>query len=107
MKKLDKKLQKLIDGDELTEESALLAGALTLMAAQEIAHYNKDIDALVAISERWLAMSRLLSEESSDKYANIGFAIEQAAKEMMEESGEYGEGNNEGKSRTKVRKKSR
>lgn len=106
MKKLDKKLQKLIAGDELTEESALLAGALTLMAAQEIAHYNKDIDALVAISERWLAMSRLLSDES-DKYANIGFAIEQAAKEMVEESGEDGQGNNESKSRTKVRKKSR
>lgn len=106
MKKTDKRLQKLIDGDELTEESALLAGALTLMAAQEIANYHKDIDALVAISERWLAISRLLGEES-DKYANIGFAIEEAAREMMEENGEHGEGNNQSKSRTKVRKKSR
>jgi len=106
MKKIDKKLQKLIDGDELTEESAILAGALTLMSAQEIANYNRDIDALVAISERWLALSRLLSEEATEKYANIGFAIEQAQK-MIEEEEANGQGNNESKSRTKVRKKSR
>lgn len=104
--KLDKKLQKLIGTDEFTEESAILAGALTLIAAQEIANYNKDIDALVAISERWLAMSRLLSDEMSDKYSNMGFVTE---KEMMEELKNEltGEGNNESKSRTKIRKKSR
>lgn len=99
---LEKKLTKLI-GYELDEESAILAGALTLVSAQKIAEYNKDIDALVAIAERWLTLSRLLSDEMSDRYGNIGFQLEEEIEELKDEL----TGNNESKSRIKVRKKSR
>ncbi len=99
---LEKKLTKLI-GYELDEESAILAGALTLVSAQKIAEYNKDIDALVAIAERWLTLSRLLSDEMSERYGNIGFQLEEEIEELKDEL----TGNNEGKSRIKVRKKSR
>lgn len=99
---LEKKLIEFI-GDELDEESAILAGALTLVSAQKIAEYNKDIDALVAISERWLTLSRLLSDEMSERYGNIGFQLEEEIEELRDELS----GNNESKSRIKVRKKSR
>lgn len=101
--KLDKNLQKLIGGDELSEETAILAGALTLISAQKIAEFNKDIDALVAISERWLTLSRLLSDEMSERYGNIGFQVEEQIEELEDELSR----NNQSKSRTKIRKKSR
>ena len=52
---LNKRLKYLV-GDELNEESAILAGALNLVAAQKIAEFNKDVVALVGIAERWLTL---------------------------------------------------
>jgi len=104
---LEKKLKSLV-GDELNEESAILAGALNLVAAQHIAEFNKDVDALVGIAERWLTLSRLLSDEMSDGYGNMGFVAPATEKEIEVLKNELDrKRKDEGKSRPKVRKKSR
>lgn len=102
---LEKKLEKLI-GQELNEETAILGAALLLVSAQKVAEFNSDIDALVAISERWMALSKLLSEEDQEAYGSFGFRGTNETKEDdLDESD--GQGNNESTSRIKVRKKSR
>ena len=104
---LDKKLKSLV-GDELNEESAILAGALNLVAAQHIAEFNKDVDALVGIAERWLTLSRLLSDEMSDGYSSTGFVPPATEEEIEVLKNELDrKRKDESKSRPKVRKKSR
>ena len=104
---LNKRLKDLV-GDELNEESAILAGALNLVAAQKVAEFNRDVDALVGIAERWLTLSRLLSDELSDGYGSIGFVAPATAEEIEVLKNELsGKRDDQSKSRIKVRKKSR
>jgi ABC-type sugar transport system substrate-binding protein len=56
--------------------------AKALAKAQEIAEYNKDIDAIVAISDRWAMLARALdADENENIRIPIGFSVDKEDKD--------------------------
>lgn len=70
------------DGNVLSSDTALVQSAKALAKAQEIAEYNRDIDAIVAIADRWNLLARTLeaSEEETQKIP-LGFSVTQSEEE--------------------------
>lgn len=61
----------------LSSDSAFVQSAMALAKAQEIAEYNRDIDAIVAIADRWAILARALdSNESDTARMPIGFSVD-------------------------------
>lgn len=73
---LDKKVAKLI-----TSDAAFLNSAEALKEAYRLAKFNRDLDALVAISDRWSMLGRVLEKEEDIKLP-MGFSVE---KEVSDE----------------------
>ena len=72
-----KKKKKAIDSNSsfvVSSDSAFLESAKALKAAYKIAKHNRDLEAILAISDRWSAMGRLLESED-DARLPMGFAI--------------------------------
>lgn len=67
---LDKKVAKLI-----TSDAAFLNSAEALKEAYRLAKFNRDLDALVAISDRWSMLGRVLEKEEDIKLP-MGFSVE-------------------------------
>jgi ABC-type sugar transport system substrate-binding protein len=66
----------------LSSDSAFAESAKALAKAQEIAEYNKDIDAIVAISDRWAMLARALdADENQATRMPIGFSVEKEDKD--------------------------
>lgn len=68
-KNIDKESKFVVSSD-----SAFLESAKALKAAYKIAKHNRDLEAILAISDRWSAMGRLL-ESDADTKLPMGFAI--------------------------------
>lgn len=66
---LDKKKDFVVSSD-----AAFLESAKALKAAYKIAKHNRDLEAILAISDRWSAMGRIL-EQDSDERLPVGFAM--------------------------------
>lgn len=63
------------DGLMLSSDIAFAESARALAKAQEIAEYNKDIDAIVAISDRWAVLARTLElGDAGDNVVPFGFS---------------------------------
>ena len=61
----------------LSSDTAFAQSAIALAKAQEIAEYNRDIDAIVAISDRWAMIARSLNaDEEENIKLPMGFAVE-------------------------------
>lgn len=73
------KRKKKIDMREtgvLSSDTAFAESAKALAKAQEIAEWNKDIDAIVAISDRWAVLARTLEQaENENVRIPIGFGL--------------------------------
>lgn len=68
--RIRKRRQKSIDMREsnvLSSDTAFAQSAKALAKAQEIAEYNRDIDAIVAISDRWAVLARTLESNSVEQ----------------------------------------
>ena len=98
IKKTDQKLHKLI-GKTLNEESAIYATAITLVEAQRLAKHTSNIEAYLAISDRWLQMSEVLGIDKSEKSGNIGFTLDYELGNENE-TGRHAKRNNKGKSKS-------
>lgn len=61
-KKVDRHCEHMVSSDSAYAESAR-----ALRAAYKIAKFNKDLEAILAISDRWTAIGRLLEEDSDNK----------------------------------------
>jgi hypothetical protein len=90
----------------MTQDYAIINAANSLLYAEELARINADTEMLLAISDRWLNVSKILEpEDGFSKNKSFGFVG------TIEESELYGEvsaeGSNTSKGRSKVRKKSR
>lgn len=61
----------------LSSDTAFAQSAIALAKAQEIAEYNRDIDAIIAISDRWGVLARTLElgDEEQQKLP-IGFTVD-------------------------------
>lgn len=68
-KGLDKK-----QGFMVSSDSAFLESAKALKAAYKIAKHNRDLEAILLISDRWSAMGRILESED-DVRIPMGFAV--------------------------------
>jgi hypothetical protein len=90
----------------ITQEYAIINAASSLLYAEELARINADTEILLAISDRWLNVSKILVlEEEFSKNKTFGFI---GLEEESELNGEIStERSNKGKGRSKVRKKSR
>lgn len=62
----------------VSSDSAYLESAKALKAAYKIAKYNRDLEAIIAIADRWAAIAKYL-ETDSDMRIPMGFSS--AAKE--------------------------
>lgn len=73
-----KRKEKDIDtgrGYMLSSDTAFVQSANSLALALEIAEYNRDIDAILAISDRWAILGRVLErDETVDNRIPIGFS---------------------------------
>lgn len=67
-KKVDKVVKTVVSSDMAIHQSAK-----ALKRAQKIAEYNKDLDALVVIAERWMTLSRVLEADKEDNRIPMGF----------------------------------
>ena len=66
----------------LSSDSAFAESARALSSAQKIAEYNRDIDAMVAISDRWAVLARTLEmNESQDNKIPMGFSFREEEEE--------------------------
>ena len=72
MGKKKKKLDTMA-GSVVSSDTAMIASAMSLTAAFKIAEFNKDLDALVAIADRWMTISKIL-EDDSDTKTSFGFS---------------------------------
>ncbi len=90
----------------ITQDYAIINAASSLLYAEELARLNSDTEMLLAISDRWLNVSKVLVfEEELSRNKAFGFV---GSMEESELNGKIGtERSNTGKSRSKVRKKSR
>jgi hypothetical protein len=86
----------------MTEESAIISAADSLYHAEEIARLTNDTELLLAISDRWLNLSKYLTIDESPN--RIGFLT---LEEEDDDRENYSEGFDTSKSRFKIRKKSR
>ena len=48
----------------------------SLRKAQKIAEYNRDMEAMIAISERWMVLIQKLDELDANGYKMVGFTQE-------------------------------
>jgi hypothetical protein len=96
--KIDKKLYKLI-GKTLNEQSAIYATAINLVEAQRLAKHTSNIEAYLAISDRWLQMSEVLGIDKNEKNGNIGFTLDYELSNENE-TGKHAKRNNKGKSKS-------
>lgn len=91
----------------IDRDYAIISAANNLIKAEKVAEISGDLEILLAASDRWLNIYSVLSEvEAKNIDKIIGFCLEEDAGDG------YGretssEGLNKGKSRFKVRKKSR
>lgn len=88
----------------LTEESAIINAANNLIYAEEISRVTGNVEMLLAISDRWMMVSKYIALEDLPTQQKIGFLMD------SEEKLNVGEGNerpNESESGAKVRKKFR
>lgn len=53
--------------------NSLKKSSRALKKAQEVAEYNKDIEALIVISERWMNLSQLIKSLDKPKQQMLGF----------------------------------
>jgi hypothetical protein len=95
--------EQLVDfiGETISTESALLACAITIMRAGNIAKNKENADALLKVAKAWYDLARYLGGEEEDKPNPIGFT---STLETLDEPGDEpdaGEGGPE------IRKKSR
>lgn len=78
--RIRKRRQKRIDMHNtsvLSSDTAFAQSAKALFKAQEIAEYNMDIDAIVAISDRWNMLARALDAGTEQEKMPLGFVREQ------------------------------
>jgi ABC-type sugar transport system substrate-binding protein len=78
--KIRRRRQKRIDMAQtnvLSSDTAFAQSAMALAKAQEIAEYNRDIDAIIAISDRWGVLARTLElgDEEQQKLP-MGFTVD-------------------------------
>lgn len=115
-KKLHKKLEKLLGGEILNEEGALLSCGLVLVEAFEQASQRGDTAAMIDIADRWLLLSKMLSGENIEQDEDAAFVfkaplgfVPEIELEIEEEEfdDDAPERPNKSESRIKVRKKSR
>ena len=109
LKNMSKHKKKNKDKEEvltITQDYAIINAASSLLYAEELARLNADTEMLLAISDRWLNVSKVLVfEEELSRNKAFGFV---GSMEESELNGEIGtERSNTGKGRSKVRKKSR
>ena len=95
-------LEKVI-GKTIDQDSTLIAAAYNLAEAQKLAKKTQNIEAYLAISDRWINISEILSSEKSESYGRIGFTADLETENYNEQP----EGPNKGKGKPKIRKKSR
>lgn len=101
------KKKKTVENEQLTitDEYAIISSANNLLYAEELAKLTGNIEALLAISDRWLTLATLLEE---DQESNNKFGFTAHLDELEEAIGEaVTKRNNKGKSKSKIRKKSR
>lgn len=106
-KNLSKKKKK--DAEEvltISEDSAIINAANNLIYAEEIARVTGNIEALLAISDRWLIVSQHLALEQLPPQQRIGFLIS-SEEDTLNVGEDSNQGLNESESRTKIRKKLR
>ena len=73
---MSKRRKKKVEEETLTitEQYAIMNAADNLLEAQELARINADTDLMLAISDRWLNLSKFLAfEEELAKGRSIGF----------------------------------
>lgn len=71
-----KKKIDMLSGGVLSSDTAFAESARALSRALEIAEYNRDIDAIVAISDRWAVLARTLEmNDSQENKIPLGFSI--------------------------------
>lgn len=73
---MSKRKKKKVEEETLTitEQYAIMNAADNLLEAQELARINADTDLMLAISDRWLNLSKFLAiEESLSKGLPFGF----------------------------------
>lgn len=75
-KKVDKVVTTVVSSD-----IAIYQSAKALRKAQKIAEYNKDLDALVVIAERWMTLSRVLEADKEDSRIPMGFIRDEGSNE--------------------------
>jgi hypothetical protein len=95
--------EQLVDfiGETISTESALLACAITIMRAGNIAKNKESADDLLNVAKAWYDLARYLGGEEEDKPNPIGFTS------TLETLDEPGDEPDTGESGTEVRKKSR
>ena len=86
--RIRRKRKRTIDtktGGVLSSDSAFAESAKALAKAQEIAEYNRDIDAIVAISDRWAVLARTLEmDEEEETRIPMGFSVVNRNQEEVE-----------------------
>jgi hypothetical protein len=82
-----KKAIDMRDSNVLSSDSAFAQSAKALLKALEIAEYTKDIDAIVAISDRWAVLARTLELNNleSDKMP-MGFVFDREREDENDNS---------------------
>lgn len=75
-KKVDRMVKTVVSSDMAIHQSAK-----ALKRAQKIAEYNKDLDALVVIAERWMTLSRVLEADKEDSRIPMGFIRDEGSHE--------------------------
>lgn len=71
-------------GEVISTESALLACAITIMRAGNIAKDNQDSEATLKVAKAWYDLAKLLGGEEEEKSNPIGFTSEL---EVLDEPG--------------------
>jgi len=80
IKRRKKKVDKVSE-EVVSSNMAISNSAKSLKQAYKIAKYNKDLDALVAISERWMTLSRIIDASEGKEKLPMGFIVEEEESE--------------------------
>jgi hypothetical protein len=87
IRKTKKKTIDMRNGDMLSSDTAFAQSAKALAKAQEIAEYNRDVDAIVAIADRWNLLARTLeSSEEEVQRIPLGFSVSSSEEEEHDHS---------------------